>query len=68
MGHRTSVILPEICQGTCPEKALVREKDYCGWKEGETLKLNIITIVAMVLILGVAISGVVISVVYGQHF
>jgi len=46
----------------------VREKDYCGWKEGETLKLNIITIVAMVLILGVAVGGVVISVVYGQHF
>ena len=32
------------------------------------MKLNIVTTVAMVLILGVAVSGVVISVVYGQHF
>jgi hypothetical protein len=31
------------------------------------MKLNIITIVAMVLILGVAVSGLAISIVYGSH-
>jgi hypothetical protein len=32
------------------------------------MKLNIITVVAMVLILGVAVSGLVISIVYNEHF
>jgi uncharacterized membrane protein YciS (DUF1049 family) len=32
------------------------------------MKLNITTLVAMVLILGVAVGGVVLTVVYGQHF
>jgi hypothetical protein len=31
------------------------------------MKLNIITIVAMVLILGVAVGGLAISIAYGQH-
>ncbi len=31
------------------------------------MKSNIITIVAMVLILGVAVGGLAISIVYGQH-
>jgi hypothetical protein len=31
------------------------------------MKLNIITIVAMVLILGVAVSGLAISIVYDSH-
>jgi hypothetical protein len=31
------------------------------------MKLNIVTLAAMVLILGVAVGGLVISVVYGNH-
>jgi hypothetical protein len=32
------------------------------------MKLSVITLVAMVLILGVAVGGLVLTVVYGQHF